>query len=118
MSDPYLYRLATLEDWQRAQEAGEIIKTEIDRRDGFIHLSTAGQLILTANLHFSDHEKLVALLFVAEELAEKLKWESVASRHDELPHYYGDLAVAQVAKVMELERGPGGSFGAVTRGAV
>ncbi len=118
MEDQFVYRLATEEQWLRAQKTGTIQLTDLDNRDGFIHLSTAGQIILTANLHFTGHLRLWALLFDRGDLEDKLKWEKAPNRWDKLPHYYGDLGVGSVRKVLEMKRRPGGSFGIVTKGAL
>ncbi len=118
MEDRFVYRLATPEKWEQTQAQGWLAKTPLDERDGFIHLSTAGQIIQTANLHFSDHESLYALLFERRPLEDKLKWEAGEGRWDKMPHYYGELALAVVQKTLELKRNPGGSFGIVTEGAL
>ena len=118
MQDRFVYRLATPDEWQTARETGDIQMTDLDRRDGFLHLSTAGQIIQSANLHFTTEPALWALLFARDELDAKLKWERVPGRWDEMPHYYGALAASQVRGAHEMTRNPGGSFGIITKGAL
>ncbi|MCI5044164.1 MAG: DUF952 domain-containing protein [Aquisalinus sp.] len=118
MEDRFVYRLATKAQWLKSQASGEIVKTILDERDGFIHLSTAGQLVLTANMHFSEEPLLHALLFDRDYLEEKLKWEDVPGRWDKMPHYYGDLYLKDVQKSFQMDRNPGGSFGIMTQGAI
>ena len=50
--DNQIYKALTLEEWERAQASG-IITTDLDKKDGFIHLSTATQLNATLSLYFS-----------------------------------------------------------------
>jgi len=80
-----------------------------DKRDGFIHFSTAQQLAETLQKHFAGARDLV-LLYVREQLIEPeeaLRWEP--SRGGALfPHVYGSLPIAAVERVEALtldERG-------------
>ena len=41
--DNQIYKVLTVEQWEQAKISGSII-TELDKKDGFIHLSTAAQL--------------------------------------------------------------------------
>ncbi len=45
-----IYKVLTLDEWEQAQASGAII-TELDKADGFIHLSTATQLNATLSLY-------------------------------------------------------------------
>ncbi|WP_306251628.1 DUF952 domain-containing protein [Parvularcula sp. IMCC14364] len=118
MEDQFVYRLATQAQWRQSRETGEIVKTALDKRDGFIHLSTAGQLVLTANMHFISEEVLQVLLFERDRIARGLKWENVPGRWDQMPHYYGDLYMKDVCKSLTMDRNPGGSFGIPTKGVI
>ena len=118
MEDRFVYRLATEAQWRQSQAAGQIMKTALDERDGFIHLSTAGQLVLTANMHFSGEPVLHALLFDRYDLEARLKWEDVPGRWDKMPHFYGDLYLKDVQKSFQMDRNPRGSFGIMTQGAI
>jgi uncharacterized protein (DUF952 family) len=66
-----------------------------DRRDGFIHLSTAAQLAGTIERHFAGEAEVVILTFEPSDLGDRLKWEP--SRGGDLfPHHYGPLDRAAV----------------------
>ncbi|WDR07065.1 DUF952 domain-containing protein [Devosia rhodophyticola] len=68
----------------------------IDRRDGYIHLSSADQLAQTLALHFAGQDDLVLLAVRTADLGQNLKWEP--SRGGALfPHFYGALPMAAVA---------------------
>ena len=41
-----LYKVLTTQEWELANSKGFII-TELDNKDGFVHLSSAGQLNMT-----------------------------------------------------------------------
>jgi uncharacterized protein (DUF952 family) len=104
-----IYKVITSHAWQAAQRAGMYEGSADDKRDGFIHFSTAQQLAETLQKHFAGARDLV-LLYVREQLiepAEALRWEP--SRGGALfPHLYGSLPIAAVERVEALtldERG-------------
>ena len=118
MEEEYYYRITLPGEWTTAQETGHIPKREIDVADGYFHLSTGGQLIETANLHFSEERALIALVFKADTLAEHIKMELAPKRQQYFPHYYGELKADQVHQALTLEKSAGGSFGIVTKGEI
>jgi uncharacterized protein (DUF952 family)/ribosomal protein S18 acetylase RimI-like enzyme len=70
---------------------------EVDRRDGFIHLSTREQLARTAELHFAGETDLLLLHVDPVKLGAGLRWEP--SRGGDLfPHYYGELPGSAVVR--------------------
>ena len=100
--DNIVYRLATLDEWQSAQLSGVVPTRDIDRIDGYMHLSTREQLLETARLHFSGVPDLVALGFNVEALAGHLKFEIAPKRGEAFPHYYGMLDSATVTSVCRI----------------
>ena len=104
-----VYRLMTEGEWRAAREAGHFAGSADDRRDGFIHLSTAAQVAETAAAYYAGTKDLLLLRVDASALAAPLKWE--ASRGGQLfPHLYGALPVAAVRRADALPLGPGGGF--------
>ena len=90
-----VYKILARAEWMQAQDAGRFDGSAIDRRDGFIHLSTAAQAAGTARLHFAGQQALVLLQIDAEALGDALRWEP--SRGGDLfPHLYGPLDPRQV----------------------
>jgi uncharacterized protein (DUF952 family) len=90
-----IYKILSAAEWRGAQAAGVLEGSEADRRDGFIHFSTAAQLRETAERHFAGQADLMLLAVRAEALGEALKWEP--SRGGDLfPHLYGPLACERV----------------------
>lgn len=81
--------------------------SDADRRDGFIHFSTAAQVVETAEKHFAGQDNLLLVQVDADRLGDKLKWEK--SRGGALfPHLYGDIDPRHVSRVDELPLGPDG----------
>jgi uncharacterized protein (DUF952 family) len=77
--------------------------------DGFIHLSTAAQVVRVANARFAGAPDLVLLCVAADRLAAPLRYERGDPGSDELfPHLYGPLEVDAVVRVLPFEEGAGG----------
>ncbi len=80
----------------------------VDLADGFIHFSTALQVVETARKHFASEANLVLVAVDAEALGEALKWEP--SRGGDLfPHLYGDLPRSAVVWERPLALGADGA---------
>lgn len=91
-----VYKILSREEWAQAERDGVFHGSEVDRRDGYIHLSAADQLERTISLWFAGRDDLVLVAIEAERLVDALKWEP--SRGGALfPHYYAPLAVASVS---------------------
>lgn len=103
-----IYKILIRAEWERALTEGRFDGSDVDRRDGFIHFSTAGQAGETARRHFAGQSDLVVLAVEAESLGPALKWEP--SRGGELfPHLHGPLACSAV---IEVNAAPLGAHGA------
>ena len=104
---PTLYKICPGSLWREAERNGVFRGSEVDRRDGFIHFSTAAQVAETAAKHFAGQNDLVLMRVDAERLGAALKWEP--SRGGALfPHLYGDLDPKAVTRVDPLPLGAGG----------
>jgi uncharacterized protein (DUF952 family) len=98
---PVIYKIMMRQDWETAQANGRYEGSEVDRRDGFIHLSAAHQVRATAQKHFSGQSDLFLVSVTENALGKSLKWE--VSRGGELfPHIYGALPLNAVSEVMPL----------------
>ena len=102
-----IYHMCPAETWQEALRTGVYHGTADDRRDGFIHFSTAAQLAESARRHRAGQAGLVLIAVESARLGARLRWE--ASRSGALfPHLYGPLDPAEAASVGPLPLGPGG----------
>lgn len=107
-----VYKVCSAEEWTEATGCGRYAGSIDDRRDGFIHLSRAGQLPGTLTRHFRgpDGRGLEGLLLVtidAGRLGSVLKWEH-ARDGTLFPHLYGTLDPHIVERVEPLPVGPDG----------
>jgi uncharacterized protein (DUF952 family) len=91
-----VFKVATRDLVEEAQESGTFVGMPVDAKDGYIHLSTAEQLEKTLSLHFAGQSDLVLLAIRTEDVADALQWEP--SRGGALfPHLYGALPMDAVA---------------------
>ncbi|KAK1633854.1 hypothetical protein BDP81DRAFT_62081 [Colletotrichum phormii] len=84
--------------------------SDLDRNDGFIHLSTAKQVLNTANLFFATSTTLHLLKLPYAPLASSTKWEFPPSGTfpSAFPHLYGrNFGAADVEDVKGFARAEG-----------
>lgn len=102
-----LYKICPAAFWREAERAGVFHGSEVDRRDSFIHFSTAAQVAETAAKHFAGQSDLLLISVDASMLGSALKWEP--SRGGALfPHLYGPLMLKAVKRVDPLPVGADG----------
>jgi uncharacterized protein (DUF952 family) len=96
-----IFKICTATEWRAAEAAGAYRGSAVDRRDGFIHFSTAEQAEETARKWFAGQRDLVMVAVDAAALGDALKWEP--SRGGALfPHLYGALPLAAVHRIDPL----------------
>jgi uncharacterized protein (DUF952 family) len=99
-----IYKIADAAGWASAVVRGVFDGSDDDKRDGFIHLSTAVQARETAAKHFAARAGLVLAAVDTDRLGAHLKWEP--SRGGALfPHVYGVLPMAAVVWTRPLVLG-------------
>lgn len=107
MAEHMIYHLARANQWRAAKEAGVYHGTDEDTADGFLHFSTARQVVESARKHRAGETDIILLAVVADDLGAALKWEP-ARGGDLFPHLYGPLVVSAVRTATALPLGPDG----------
>lgn len=103
-----IYKICPAPAWREAERRGIYQGSADDRRDGFIHFSTAAQVAGTAAKHFAGQPGLFLIAVDAMALGDALRWEP--SRGGELfPHLYGELDLGAVTGIFDLRLRPDGS---------
>ena len=103
-----VYKICGHDEWATAVSAGRYDGSADDRRDGFIHFSTAAQLTGTLARHFRDRGDLVLIAFESASLGPALTWEP--SRGGALfPHLYGPLDPSLAQPPVPLSLGADGT---------
>lgn len=96
-----VFKLVDRVSWQAAAAAGVFAGSAVDRRDGFIHFSTAAQVRETAARHFAGQADLLVVAVDATALGDALRWEP-SSGGSLFPHLYGPLPLSAVCRVSEI----------------
>ncbi len=102
----FLYHMAHRADWQQAEADGVYRGSPDDRRDGFMHFSTAEQVAESARRHRAGQTDLL-LIVVPEAAVGPWKWES-ARGGALFPHLYAHLPVEAAVGAHELPLGEDG----------
>ena len=104
-----IFKIVHTSEWQAARAAGAYAGSPKDRSDGFLHFSTADQLMGTLQKWYAEARDLVLVAVAADGLGPALKWEP--SRGGELfPHLYAPLPLAAVRWAGDMKRDPNGAF--------
>ena len=102
-----IYKILREAEWATAVAAGVYTGSAVDHKDGFIHFSTAAQVIETAARHFARESDLVLVAFDADRMGRDLKWEP--SRGGALfPHLYREARLDEVVWDKSLPLGASG----------
>lgn len=102
-----IYHMCRADEWEAALAGGAYAGSSQDREDGFIHFSTAEQIVESARRHRAGQDGLLLLAIDPAVLGDRLKWEP--SRGGALfPHVYGTISPAESAWVKPLPLGENG----------
>jgi uncharacterized protein (DUF952 family)/putative intracellular protease/amidase len=115
-----ILHLTTRAAWVAAQNAGRL-SAESLTTDGFIHCSTADQIVPVANALYRDVLDAVVLCIDPGLLDVSVQWEAPADQdlHEALPsderlrwfpHIYGPVPIHAVTQVVDMPRAPDGSY--------
>lgn len=102
-----IYHMCRADEWAAAVAAGSYRGSSQDLADGFIHFSTAAQIVESARRHRAGQDGLLLVAVEAARLGSRLKWEP-SRAGDLFPHLYGPLDPAESASVRPLPLGPDG----------
>jgi uncharacterized protein (DUF952 family) len=106
------------QDWQAALESGAYQAHSL-AKEGFIHCSTAAQVLRIANNFYRGQTDLVLLVIDTDKLIPPLKFEAPVNPAtgqpepgviDLFPHIYGPLNLEAVPKVVAFPQNADGLF--------
>ena len=78
--------------------------------EGFIHCSTAAQVLQVANTRFRGRRDLLLLSIDTDRVDAEIRYENLEGGEQLFPHIYGELTQDAVIRVAEFEPGSDGSF--------
>ncbi len=102
-----IYKVLSPHEWEQASKSG-LIECDVDKEDGFVHLSTSAQLNGTLSLYFKSYEQVVLLKINSKKLIKDIVFElpsEGSKRKTPFPHYYADLTLECIEQIWHLERG-------------
>ena len=102
MRDSAAYKVLTAAELAEL-ESGSFAGSAADRRDGYIHLSTAAQLTETVDRHYAGQTDLHVAEVDLDALGDAIRWEPSRGGQD-FPHLYGALPLVAVVAYSPLER--------------
>ncbi|KAK1776899.1 hypothetical protein QBC45DRAFT_487809 [Copromyces sp. CBS 386.78] len=87
--------------------------SELDQKDGFVHLSTSWQIPTTADLFFTTTPSFYLLKLRLSNFDQaSVKWDEVEDTNG-CPHLYGNFGGKDVVDVKEFRRGEDKTWGEV-----
>ncbi len=89
-----IFKILTEEQYAAFNESGIFAGSEIDIKDGYIHMSKEDQLERILNKYFAGQDIVIAEIDF-EALKSEIKWEP-ASNGDLFPHLYRPLQLSEV----------------------
>lgn len=116
MNTNRVYKIMTADQWARLCAVGSWAGSEVDLRDGFVHLSSWEQVPGTLSKHFNKQADLFLVGVIVECVEAELRWE-VSRGGDKFPHLYRELRLTDVSdrraiawdgtqpRIVELESG-------------
>jgi len=96
-----IYKIFRDDELTTLRRDGETSGAPVDLADGYVHLSTAGQVRETAAKHFAGEAALWLLAVDADRLGDALRWEPSRGGQD-FPHLYRPLRMDDVAWIKPL----------------
>lgn len=92
-----IFKIFRTDEWQAFRTKGQSEGSPDDLRDGFIHMSTAEQVLGTLSRHFGGEDGLWLLEIDESGLGADLRWE-VSRVGASFPHLYRPLAATDIAR--------------------
>lgn len=96
------FKVLTAQQWAAFARDGEFAGAPVDLADGYIHMSTAGQLGETLAKHFAGQRGLVIAEIDLCGFGNTLRWE-VSRGGAQFPHLYAPLPLAAVIGTVERD---------------
>lgn len=104
-----IYKIVDPTEWAQAAGHDFYAGSALDRKDGFLHFSTAAQLSGTLAKYYAQAASVMLVAIDETRLGADLRFEP--SRDGDLfPHLYAELPLSAVVWAEEVARGNDGAF--------
>jgi uncharacterized protein (DUF952 family) len=105
----FIYHITTRAEWQQARLIQAYMADSLIT-EGFIHCSTKGQILGTANAYFKGKNDLVILCIESDRVQAPIKYEHPKGDQRSFPHIYGPLNIKAVLNAIDFPPELDGSF--------
>jgi uncharacterized protein (DUF952 family) len=105
-----IFHIAEREAWNQSK-TNQSYRPEMFAVEGFIHCSTAAQVLQVANTRFRGRRDLLLLSIDTDRVDAEIRYENLEGGEQLFPHIYGELAHDAVFRVAQFEPQADGSFG-------
>ena len=95
-----IFHIASADLWG---QAGQTYQGDTLESEGFIHCSTAEQVLTVANAIFRGRTDLVLLRIAAERVEPEIRYENLEGGSELFPHVYGSATLASAGERAWLE---------------
>lgn len=103
MTDPLAYKVLTGPEMEALERDGVFAGSEVDARDGFVHLSTCDQLTETVDKHYAGRDDLWVVGIDLSAHGDKVRWEE-SRGGQRFPHLYEPMRLDAVTAYSPLRR--------------
>lgn len=104
MTNLQIYKMLTLQEWQYFQDNQIFDGSELDIKDGFIHMSFAEQIDGIRQKFFKEISPVVLLSLDTQKFdASSFKVEANKPNCNQYPHYYGQLNIEMVVEAKIID---------------
>ena len=93
-----IYHITSRAEWKTALPTGWFAADSLST-EGFIHCSTAGQVLATANRLFKGRTDLVLLCIETDSVQAEIRYENLEGGASLFPHVYGPLPAGSIRAV-------------------
>lgn len=108
LSTDYLYHAASVVDW--AKRSSTDYRPSSFEDEGFIHLSTAAQLLTPLHSYYPGRKDLLLLTIDEKQISAPVIWEDLYEGDQEFPHVYGELNLSAVLAIDAIPCDENGRF--------
>ncbi len=96
-----IFHIASKEKWTKSRSRGQYSDESL-QSEGFIHCSTAGQVVDTANRYFKGRSGLVLLSIETSDIVSVIAYQSSGDSGEEYPHIFGPINHDAVKDVIDF----------------
>jgi len=104
-----LYHITDQTQWDKYQSETFYLPAAF-LSDGFIHCSSAEQVLVMAKKYYADTPQLLLLKIDGELLNSEIRFENLEGGVEKFPHIYGHLEKQALLGVATLCKDSGGNF--------